>query len=222
MEITPIYPPNLGWLQIKLRDSAVEHLWKCIEQPQGKYKDKLVGIITDSQLINDIDNWFFDNVLMTCCQEYDNYFYNLGNYIPVNQPHPYFLSSMWVNQQRQHEFNPRHKHFGVYSFVVWMKIPTRYEDQAKLDIASETIVQEVNAMSGGADQPSAVSNFQFDYSNILGENVNYLYEMFPERSGTMLFFPSQLNHTIYPFYNCEEDRITISGNLFIDTTRTNG
>ena len=29
----------------------------------------------------------------------------------------------------------------------------------------------------------------------------------------MLFFPSSLSHQVYPFYECEEERITISGNV---------
>ena len=40
--------------------------------------------------------------------------------------------------------------------------------------------------------------------------------MSPETEGTILFFPSRLNHTVYPFYQCEEDRITISGNVSFD------
>ena len=29
----------------------------------------------------------------------------------------------------------------------------------------------------------------------------------------MLFFPAWLKHQVYPFYECEEERITISGNI---------
>ena len=35
----------------------------------------------------------------------------------------------------------------------------------------------------------------------------------------MLFFPSKLNHVVYPFYKCDEERISISGNVGVDTTR---
>ena len=31
--------------------------------------------------------------------------------------------------------------------------------------------------------------------------------------GTMLFFPAMLKHQVYPFYNSDEDRISISGNI---------
>ena len=29
----------------------------------------------------------------------------------------------------------------------------------------------------------------------------------------MLFFPSFLRHQVFPFYECEEERVTISGNI---------
>ena len=220
MNITTVCPPNLGWLNVDLDDLAVEHLWKCTEKPLGDYKPKLVGVIEDSQIIVDTDNWFFNNVLIECCEQYAKTFYNLGNFVPNNQAHPYYLESLWVNYQKQNQFNPRHMHFGVYSFVIWMKIPTEYEEQKKISIASKTITEDTNALFGGS-APSAISNFQFDYTNILGDQVNYIYDMSPSRNGTMVFFPSKLNHLVYPFYNCKEDRVSISGNICIDTTRVN-
>ena len=110
---------------------------------------------------------------------------------------------MWVNYQKQTEFNPRHNHTGIYSFVVWMKIPTNFKDQRKFKIA------ESNS--------SMISNFVFDYKNMLGHETGSIYEMSPKMEGMMLFFPSELNHAVYPFYNCDEERISVSGNLMLDT-----
>ena len=61
------------------------------------------------------------------------------------------------------------------------------------------------------------STFEFIYINPIGEVSNYTYKMDPEYEGTMLFFPSQLKHQVYPFYNCDEDRISISGNILLNT-----
>ena len=110
-----------------------------------------------------------------------------------------------INFQKQFEFNPVHEHIGVYSFVIWMKIPTDFKDQRELSIAKNS-------------STSVISNFCINYQNILGQNEEYMYEMSKEMEGTILFFPSQLQHTVYPFYNCEEDRISISGNIgyFVD------
>ena len=43
--------------------------------------------------------------------------------------------------------------------------------------------------------------------------------MNPEMEGTMLFFPSKLSHEVFPFFNCDEDRISISGNIKLNTTK---
>jgi Rps23 Pro-64 3,4-dihydroxylase Tpa1-like proline 4-hydroxylase len=45
----------------------------------------------------------------------------------------------------------------------------------------------------------------------------FVYEMNPEVEGTMLFFPSKMMHQVHPFYNCDEDRISISGNILLNT-----
>ena len=52
---------------------------------------------------------------------------------------------------------------------------------------------------------------------MLGHETGSVYKMSPEMEGIMLFFPSELNHAVYPFYNCDEERISISGNLMLDT-----
>ena len=132
-------------------------------------------------------------------------FYNIGFNFPISKNVPYYLADFWVNHQYQTEFNPLHNHFGIYSFVIWMKIPTDYREQKQLPIA------QANSTS--------ISNFQFQFINMLGEPCNHTYEMSPSREGTLLFFPSKLLHSVYPFYNCKEERISISGNIAIDTNK---
>ena len=61
--------------------------------------------------------------------------------------------------------------------------------------------------------------FEFLYSNILGEHESTGIEMNPDMEGTMLFFPSALLHGVYPFYNCDEDRISVSGNIKLNTAK---
>ena len=87
-----------------------------------------------------------------------------------------------------------------------MKIPTHHEEQKKLKIARD-------------NNSYAISNFAFHYADILGKSRGHVYKMSSECEGTMLFFPSDLHHIVYPFYNCQEERISLSGNIAIDTTR---
>ena len=205
-DVKIIHPPVLGWLEKKLSDKEMEYLWRCIDNKKESFKKNLAGNIHESNILIDRGQWFFNKTLTPLCMTYDKEFGNLGKTIPVNQTHPYCLHSFWVNHQKEGEFNPIHDHTGVYSFVVWMKIPTKHSEQNKNPIS-------LNANT------HAISAFQFQFSDILGQICPYLYEMNPEIEGKMLFFPSKLSHTVYPFYNCGEDRISISGNIMLNTAK---
>lgn len=206
-DIKVISPKNLGWLEKKLNSVEMNYLWKCVENRKESHKKDLAGNIHESNVLVDENDWFFKNTVVPLCQKYAEQFENIGSHVPTNQTHPYYLSSFWVNYQKQNEFNPLHDHNGVYSFVIWMKIPTRHEEQNK------------NPISSLSNAPK-ISTFNFHFTDILGRFRHFTYKMNPEIEGTMLFFPAKLNHIVYPFYDCEEDRVSISGNIQIDTTKT--
>ena len=202
--IKAIHPPNLGWLEKKLSDEEIKRLWKYIDNRGESVKDTLAGHVHESNSLIDEDGWFFKNTLLQLIYMYAGEFDNVGDKLPTPNKHPYFLSKMWVNYQKQCEYNPLHDHTGVYSFVIWMKIPTKQEEQDKISFSSEANTKKN-------------STFQMLYNNILGQPTTMTYYMNPECEGTMFFFPSQLQHQVYPFYNCDEDRISISGNILLNT-----
>ena len=202
--IKPIHPPNLGWLEKKLSDEEMKRLWKYIDNRGESVKDTLAGHVHESNSLIDEDGWFFKNTLLQLIYMYAGEFDNVGDKLPTPNKHPYFLSRMWVNYQKQCEYNPLHDHTGVYSFVIWMKIPTKQEEQDKISFSSEANTKKN-------------STFQILYNNILGQPTTITYYMNPECEGTMFFLPSQLKHQVYPFYNCDEDRISISGNILLNT-----
>ena len=200
-----VCPPNLGWLECNLTQQEIDYVWRCVNNKKGSYKSSLAGNINSSFALEDKDNWFFNNTLIDLIQAYGDTFANLGNKISLTKNYGYCLNDWWVNYQKQHEFNPLHNHHGVYSFVIWLKIPTRFEEQKKLDIANDS-------------NSNCISNFAFAYKDILGGDEMIHYEMSPEMEGKMLFFPSAIKHQVYPFYNCKEERISVSGNIWIDDT----
>ena len=116
------------------------------------------------------------------------------------------MESLWVNFQKKHEFNPLHDHGGALSFVIWMKIPTSFENQKQLSIVKNTKVTDL------------VSNFSFVYNDILGNPRTFVYYMEKSLEGNMVMFPSRLHHQVYPFYECDQERISISGNIGIKST----
>jgi len=199
-------PQNLGWIEYKLNSQEMDYMWKCIENKKRSIKHMLAGNISGSYELMDRGDWFYTTVLLPLINAYSGDVYNLGKVVPIVTKNPYCLNRWWVNYQKQNEFNPIHNHSGVYSFVIWMKIPYDSKKQNQKDIARNS-------------NNAQIGNFSFLYSNILGEGMDYTYHLSPEYEGTMLFFPSKLDHMVYPFYDCDEDRITVSGNILVDTNK---
>ena len=194
---------NLSGTPVMLR------LWEYIsnaKENSKSHKDNLAGNLSSSLMLVDTDNYFFDNTCIPIIGKYKEIFKKSTAFnsqsISKNDI-PYGLDRLWVNFQKQHEFNPMHNHSGVYSFVVFMKIPTDWREQHEIPFVKES------------NSPKA-SAFEFVYTDIYGNISQYTYCLDSSFEGIMLFFPAEMMHMVYPFYNCEEERITISGNIVYD------
>jgi hypothetical protein len=113
------------------------------------------------------------------------------------------LSTLWVNFQQKHEFNPIHKHRGLYSFVIWIDIPFSHEEES---------------LGGpGYRSPGNKSGcFEFIYTNSLGMLAGEQIMADLTYNGKMILFPARLNHTVYPFYSSDRYRVSVSGNLYME------
>ena len=205
-DIKVINPHVLGWLEYKLNTQEMDYVWRCIKNKKENTSKKLAGNISSSYDLMDRGDWFYINVIKSLLDSYHEVFGNLGDKIPTTGRYPYCMNAWWVNYQKQNEFNPIHDHGSIYSFALWMKIPYDSKKQNQKDIARNS-------------NTPLIGDFQFVYGNILGNTNQYTYRMSPEMEGTMLFFPSQLNHLVYPFLDCDEDRISVSGNISMDVSR---
>ena len=197
----------LGWLEYNLNDQQIDYVWRCIKNKKQDYRGKLAGHLSASYSLFDRADWFFKDVISPLLDRYATEYENLARKFPTRRSHPVYMQEWWVNYQKQGEFNPLHDHGGVYSFVIWMKIPFDWEDQNN------------STSIGGKSNAAEVSTFQIIYSNIIGETRNYDYRLSKADEGKMIFFPARLRHQVYPFYNCDEDRISVSGNIGLDTGR---
>ena len=193
------------WIDTRLSAEHMDFLWASIsEENKEKNSSYLAGEISKSELIKDKDNWFYENVLKKHSEKlfYDDWDNYRKYHIVKEHPLPKFeMNNFWVNYMKQHEFNPIHNHDGLYSFVIFMKIPTHWKEQHALPIS-------VNSTA-----PIA-SDFAFIRSEKNSETclpINF--PLSSEDEGRMLFFPAWLQHQVYPFYGTEEERITISGNI---------
>ena len=202
-------PNNLGWIEYRLDKKEMDYVWRCIDNKKGNVKNRLAGNIDSSYALLDRGDWVYTKTILPFCIEYANRFRNRGELSGVSKIHPYFLEELCVNYQKQNEFNTLHNHSGIYSFVLWMKIPFSFKEQNRNPIAQRS------------NNPR-ISSFNFSYSNILGEVTDHEYNLSSEDEGLMLFFPSRLSHQVYPFYGCDEDRISVSGNISLDSSKTAG
>ena len=205
-----VIPRNIPIVKCHLGDTAVEYLWKQIEKAKVKKKNAskyLAGNIKESLYLEDENDYFFENHLRVPSQKYVrdyDHAVSFRNTFSNVKAHKLIMQEFWVNFSEQTEFNPLHNHGGVLSFVVWMKIPTKFQEQHDLPISKNT------------SNPSS-SDFMFTYTDILGSIQPMTWTMSPEVECMLVLFPSVLTHQVYPFYNCTEERISISGNLYFDT-----
>tara|TARA_E500000331_G_scaffold100131_1_gene96941 strand:- start:458 stop:1084 length:627 start_codon:yes stop_codon:yes gene_type:complete len=202
-----VTPPITGWLEVDVDKPTLEYLNERIDAAHSEIfyedvKNRLAGHISSSLSLVDVDNKFHNNFLIECANEYDKAFPHAHRIVNhTNTSRNLVLNGFWVNYQNKHEFNPPHNHGGVFSFVIWIKIPTYHKDQSNLEFLK-------------GQGHSVASSFEMSYTDTTGRTCPYIYEMNPDMEGKMLFFPSALKHSVYPFYECDDTRISISGNLY--------
>jgi len=211
MEVIAVSLPNSGIVEGKIPDNIVKDIWKLIEEAKetpydNRNNNNLAGNISSSlylDLKSPITLSFIQNVLKNFIDKYVEA-YGLSPE-QKEKEHQLDLTTFWVNFQKQTEFNPIHQHNGLYSFVIWMQIPTSFKEQSQLPI------------SANSNSNFCISNFGFAYNDILGKLCHQHYEMEKEMEGYMLLFPASLQHQVYPFYNNDGERISVSGNITIVT-----
>ena len=183
-------------------DSIIEYLKKDIKR-EKKYdmRSRLAGHIQNEYAYTDrpkeVDNFFvnktFESELMK---------EHIKSYNMLTRDVPVVLNKLWCNFMKKYEFNPIHTHSGLISFIIFLKIPYKLEDEDKVF----PIVNDVNAYR-------ATSRLQFilpskmSILDIINIDVDKSFE------NKMIMFPANYSHLVYPFYTSDEERITVSGNL---------
>ena len=115
---------------------------------------------------------------------------------------PFKFGQPWYNFQKKHEFIPNHFHDGVLGDSCWINIP--------YDLEKEHDKKGVSQYAGC---------FELAYSSMLGNNM--IDRLFLDKSweGTIIVFPAKMLHCVYPFYTSDGTRISLSGNVLLDTSK---
>ena len=116
--------------------------------------------------------------------------------IECKEMHDINLVSAWVNEMKEHEYNPMHHHIGNtglgLSSVLILKLPNTFgEEYARKENPANGLL-EFNGNGGG----------------MFGYNQCKMHT----KVGDLLVFPYDLRHGVYPFNSTTECRRTLSYN----------
>ena len=205
MKIARIDLPNPGVLQADLGQNEIDNLWKIIHEssPDSASWDgnTLLDIDLHSKQWSMTDDGTFQtNVLMPMVEEYFRQFdvpfsHKTSNY------HGLVLNRFWTRASTEGDYQSLHDHQGVFTFVVWMKIP--------FDGEEEGVVQ-------GGFRPYA-SDFGLVYMDTCGRLSKQNWTLNSEMEGTILLFPSDINHIVYPHFTTKEYRISVAGDISLNS-----
>lgn len=196
-----------SWYQLfQLPDHIISYYWNCIEQSSKDFRHQASGCLSKVHELQDTENVFIHNVFL-------NLFHGPTNHLFIshldrcfNSVYPDqteeksfypFVKSMQVNYQDATQYNPIHWHSGLFSFVIWMKIPFDYQTEQDLFHNST----------------SSQASFGFVYNNDIGIGLEHI----QPQEGFCCLFPAHLAHFVYPFYSSTEQRISITGNIGFKT-----
>jgi len=135
-------------------------------------------------------------------QNITNYFMTVfKHYLAFNKIRDYqtHLNSIWVNEMKQHEYNPAHIHRGMLftglSSVMILKLPESY-----------------GVEYSAAEQPQNGKLQILGASNGYFANVDYQPEI---KERDFFIFPYDMRHCVYPF-NGPGYRRTLAANMDVD------
>mgnify|MGYP003120974134 CR=1 FL=1 len=181
---------NFEWLKKASQTSKKNNL---------KYNKNLIGHMKEEYEIKDWPK-SFELFLMKCTQ-HDAFKSFLNNFSILSDNKPIYLNNMWVNYQKKHEFNPIHNHNGLFSFIIFIKIP--------YDLKKEDKYFNL------PDKQNNTSRLVFLNSEPDGSILDTNVDVDKSFEGKMFMFLSKQTHMVYPFYTSDGYRITVSGNMRI-------
>jgi len=205
---------NIGYLKMSFTDAELAPIRAEVAkiskefETQKKYNEKLAGNLKSSYLLSETVKHVY-NLMAPYVLQFDDRF---GRYVTQNsiapETSPIYLKELWVNFQHKHEFNPPHEHYGIISFVIWLKIPYTFEEESKV--------------SPGAGSNHDVSGkFCFQYTNSLGDICNHFVDADRSHEGHGVLFSAKMKHSVFPFYSSDDYRVSVAGNFAIKGANPN-
>ena len=183
---------------------VINHIYETNKSRLDKANGQLVGKIEDEHSL------FYHGADQTKMKNHNklprvviDYFINMfKHYLSWNKIKEYdlHLNSIWVNEMKQHEYNPAHVHRGMLftglSSVMILKLPSTYGKEYSAG----------HVQQNGRLQILGAANGQFakiDYQPPMDLRDFYI-------------FPYDMRHCVYPFNGTNETRRTLAANCDVD------
>lgn len=186
---------NFGYIQTKLPKTLYTKLHKeCLKAKNNK---KFISGLTSKGIphhyyVEKNQKELLDFVALTK-QAYEKAFPKLKELRILTKDLPFKYEKPWINLQKENEFIPIHTHDGILSYNIWIKIP--YD----------------------GTKEKFLGNFVFVYTNVLGNIVTKEINLSEKDEGTIIMFPSKLSHLVWPFHKNKKTRISIAGNILLNS-----
>jgi len=197
--------PNYGVLECQLEEKDINNLWKLVHKyaPNAKWEgNRLLEIGQDNKQfpLHDDEGLFQNEVLMPATQ---SYFESYGTPFKLKSTHYHLptFSRFWCRVSQDGDYQSIHDHQGIFTFVVWLKIPFEGEDERHVQAGF---------------RPEA-SDFVLCYPDTCGQYQKRNWVLGKGAEGKMLFFPSDINHIVYPHYTTTEYRVALAGDIVFDS-----
>ena len=182
---------NFGYVEDKIPKKLFNSLLQEIRYAESRNPDMISDLtLTNTDIVKHkvlVDN---KNELLNYLSKpfdvFNSYYPGLANIGALTRDLPFAFGEPWINYQRKGEYVPNHKHDGIYSYTIWMKIPTKCK-------------------------------FEFTYTNVLGNIMFKQIYLTKKDEGKIIFFPAKLPHIAYPFNDSNDVRVSISGNIRLNS-----
>lgn len=196
-----------GILSFKLDKKHLDLLWKYIKRSafSGWTFDENNNVLTNGHhqqwTLYDTTQIFEQEVLIPSINAYVNKWGYPIDMKTTHWPVPEF-NRFWVRFSNIGDYHALHDHQAIWSFVIWINLPTNWQDE--------------QGGKMGEKHPHA-SDFQLCYTNSVGRIQKQTYKLDRNQEGTMIVYPSDFPHQVYPHFTSDEFRVAIAGDVAISS-----
>ena len=211
MEIDYIDPLNYGIVHTQLSNEHQDLCWNIVKSnspPNAKWHgNKLLTVKTEYKqwMLYEGKELFEQQILMPLVNAYMRK-YGLPGKVETTHNHMLKFSRFWCRASTRHDYHALHDHRSIMTFVLWLHNP--------VDSDKERIDQ-------WGFRPEA-GEVILTYNDTCGKLRKHHFPLSPEKNGTMVVFPSDINHMAQPIHSTDEYRICLAGDLSYDSYNVTG